>query len=233
MRVLKYLPNTFTSLNLVAGCIGLLSVSNGDMQQGAIFILLGAVFDYLDGFVARLLGISSDLGKQLDSLADLVTFGILPAFLMYSMLEDQGLSHLPYLSLLIVISSAFRLGRFNIDDSQHLVFRGLPTPADAFLIAGIVFAKGADWSIFSFLFDNLPGLVVLVLAVSYLLNAPLSFLSFKVSGYQFKGNEYPIIVIIVSLLFIFIFGLKGILPATLFYIVLSLVRNMLLKWTRS
>jgi CDP-diacylglycerol--serine O-phosphatidyltransferase len=226
MQIHKYIPNTFTALNLIAGCIGLIAVYEGNLFQGAMFILIGAAFDFLDGFSARLLNTISDIGKQLDSLADMVTFGLLPAFLMYFLLEDHEIRYISLISLLIAISSAFRLAKFNVDPSQGVLFKGLPTPADAFLIAGLVFAKEADWEIFSFIYGNITGLIFITMIVSILLNAPLSFLSFKITQFKFKGNEYIFILMTASVICIFFFGFQGILPATLFYVLLSLLQNI-------
>jgi len=229
MSLIKLIPNTFTSLNLIAGCFGLLAVYQGNLYQGALFILIGAFFDFFDGFSAKILNASSEIGKQLDSLSDLVTFGVLPAFLMYFLLEQHDIQYLPLISLFIVVSSAFRLAKFNIDESQEVHFKGLPTPATAFIIAGLVFVKEADWNIFSFIYNNPIGLIILTIVLSILLNAPLSFLSFKIKKYQFKGNEYIILLILVSIVCLFFFGLQGILPAAIFYVLLSLLHNILIK----
>ena len=231
MQILKYIPNTFTALNLVSGCLGLLAIYEGDLFLGAMFILIGAVFDFFDGFTARILGAMSEIGKQLDSLADLATFGMIPAFLMYFVLEEKGLQYISLISLLLVISSAFRLARFNIDESQKMYFKGLPTPANAFLVAGIVFAREADWKAFSFIYDSIPALILFIIVLSFLLNAPLSFLSFKIRTFGFRGNEYILVLVIVSLLCVFLYGLKGIFPATVFYVFFSLVRNLFMKST--
>jgi len=231
MQILKYMPNTFTALNLTSGCLGLLSIYEGDLFLGAMFILIGAVFDFLDGFTARILETTSEIGKQLDSLADLATFGMVLAFMMYYVLEEQGLHYISLVSLLLVVSSAFRLARFNIDESQKMYFKGLPTPANAFLVAGIIFAREADWKIFSFIYDSIPSLIIFIIVLSFLLNAPFSFLSFKIKTFSFRGNEYILMSVIVSLMCVFLFGLKGIFPATVFYMFFSLLRNLFMKGT--
>ena len=229
MTTLKYIPDTFTLLNLVSGCLGLLFIYEGDLFLGAMFIGIGAIFDYLDGFTARLLNSTSEIGKQLDSLADLVTFGIVPAFLLYFILEEKGLQYISMLSLLVVLSSALRLAKFNVDESQGVFFKGLPTPASAFLIAGLVFTREADWEIFSFIYDSIPGLIVCIIVISFLLNAPFTFLSFKIRSFNIRGNEYQFLLIIISLICLFLFGLKGIFPATLVYVFLSLLYNLFKK----
>ncbi len=229
MNLIKYIPNTFTILNLLSGCMGLISLYEGNLVHGAIFILIGAVFDFLDGFSARILNAMSRLGKELDSLADLITFGVLPAFLLYQMILVHGTPYISLISLLVVIGSAFRLARFNIDESQKEIFKGMPTPANAFLIAGLVFCWDADWELFSIIYGNLWGLVVFTIICSFLLNVPLKFMSFKIKEFVIGGNEFSILLALVSILLLIIFNFKGIFPATLFYVLLSLVQNTFIR----
>lgn len=229
MNLIKYIPNTFTTLNLLSGCMGLIALYEGNLVQGAMFILIGSVFDFLDGFSARILKAISKIGKELDSLADLITFGILPAFLLYHIIQEQGIPYLSMISLLVVIGSAFRLAKFNIDDNQKEIFKGMPTPANAFLIAGLVFAWDAKWEVFSIIYGTVNGLVIFTILCAFLLNAPLKFMSFKIKEFAVKGNELSLILILVSLVFLIIFNLKGILPATLFYVLLSLGQNIFSK----
>lgn len=229
MNLIKYIPNTFTILNLLSGCMGLVSIYEGNLTQGAAFILIGAVFDFLDGFSARVLNAMSPIGKELDSLADLITFGVLPAFLLYQMILEHGIPYISLLSLLVVIGSAFRLARFNIDESQKEVFKGMPTPANAFLIAGLVFCWDADWEIFSIIYGNLWGLVFFTLICSLFLNVPLRFMSFKIKEFAIRGNELSILLALVSFVCLILFNLKGIFPATLFYVLLSLMHNIFIR----
>jgi CDP-diacylglycerol--serine O-phosphatidyltransferase len=226
MNLIKYIPNTFTILNLLSGCMGLLSLYEGNLARGAVFILIGAAFDFLDGFSARILNAMSQIGKELDSLADLITFGVLPAFLLYQMIQEHSIPYVSLLSLLVIIGSAFRLARFNIDESQKEVFKGMPTPANAFLIAGLVFCRDAEWGIFSIIYGNLWGLVFFTLICSILLNLPLKFMSFKIKALAIRGNELSILLAIVSVILLILFNLKGIFPATLFYVILSLLQNL-------
>ncbi len=229
MNLIKYIPNTFTILNLLSGCMGLISLYEGNLAQGAVFILIGAVFDFLDGFSARILNAMSRIGKELDSLADLITFGVLPSFILYLMIQEQGIPYISLLSLLVVIGSAFRLARFNIDESQKEVFKGMPTPANAFLIAGLVFCWDAEWEIFSIIYGNLWGLVFFTLICSLLLNVPLRFMSFKIKEFAIRGNELSILLALVSVVLLILFNLKGIFPATVFYVLLSLVQNIFVR----
>ncbi len=229
MNLIKYIPNTFTVLNLLSGCMGLISIYEGNLAHGAIFILIGAVFDFLDGFSARVLDAMSRVGKELDSLADLITFGVLPAFLLYHLIQEYGIPYVSLVSLLIVIGSAFRLARFNIDESQKEVFKGMPTPANAFLIAGLVFCWEAEWEVFSIVYGNLWGLVSFTIICSLLLNVPFRFMSFKIKQFAIGGNELSLLLAIVSVLLLIIFNLKGLFPATLFYVLLSLAQNIFIR----
>jgi CDP-diacylglycerol--serine O-phosphatidyltransferase len=209
--------------------MGLISLYEGNLSQGAVFILIGAVFDFLDGFSARVLNAMSRIGKELDSLADLITFGVLPSFILYLMIQEKGIPYISLLSLLVVIGSAFRLARFNIDESQKEVFKGMPTPANAFLIAGLVFCWDAEWEIFSIIYENLWGLVFFTLICSLLLNVPLKFMSFKIKEFAIRGNELSILLALVSVVLLILFNLKGIFPATVFYLLLSLVQNIFVR----
>ena len=229
MNLIKYIPNTFTVLNLLSGCMGLISLYEGNLAHGAIFILIGAVFDFLDGFSARVLKAMSRIGKELDSLADLITFGVLPAYLLYHLIQEYGVPYFALVSLFVVIGSAFRLARFNIDESQKEIFKGMPTPANAFLIAGLVFCRDAEWEIFSFIYGDLWGLVFFTIICSLLLNLPLRFMSFKIKEFSVRGNELSIILALVSIVLLIMFNLKGIFPATLFYVLLSMVQNVTLR----
>ena len=136
----KHIPNALTSANLLCGMIGIVYVLGGEINFGAYFIFLAALFDFLDGFVARMLKVSSDIGKQLDSLADLVTFGVLPSFILFKMVESNTeIWILPFLVLIVAVFSAVRLAKFNIDERQSDRFIGVPTPANALLISTLPF----------------------------------------------------------------------------------------------
>ena len=140
MKIYKHIPNTITMLNLVSGCIGISIALTGRLYEASYFIGIAALFDFLDGFTARLLNVRSEIGKQLDSLADVVSFGLLPGMIIFMMmmnsanLPDSGFLNqnpLPFLAFLIPVFSALRLAKFNLDTRQSNSFLGLPTPATA------------------------------------------------------------------------------------------------------
>ena len=142
MKALWFLPNALTFLNLFFGCVGIVFGINGDLETLSVFILLGALCDFFDGFFARLLNIEGSIGTQLDSFADLITFGMSPAIVIFNLLEKSNYvtsnisnisTYIPFLSFLIIISSSYRLAKFNLQHNSSF-FRGLPTPANAILI---------------------------------------------------------------------------------------------------
>lgn len=228
MKIKNSIPNLFTSLNLLSGSYGLLALFEGDLYLAALMIFVGSIFDFFDGLLARVLNAGSEIGKQLDSLADMVTFGLLPAFLIFYLFVDIGQPEVAYLAFLLAVASAFRLAKFNIDENQKSDFVGLPTPASAYFIAGLVFVKDADWQIFSILYSNTYGLIFLVIVLSYLQNSPYTFISLKLNKWQLKGNLLRFILVIASIALIGIFQLPGVFLIMLFYLLLSLAYNTLI-----
>lgn len=176
--MIKHLPNFITCLNLVAGSAGVYYTLIIDEQKAIYFVLLGAFFDVFDGLVARLLKVSSEIGKQLDSLADLITFGLLPSFYLLKLLEPQ--TPLFWIAILIAVFSALRLAKFNIDESQSDSFKGLPTPANAIMITSLVFVP-FDLGTYALISITVLSCVLLVS------NLPLLALKFKSFGWS--GNE--------------------------------------------
>jgi CDP-diacylglycerol--serine O-phosphatidyltransferase len=138
MNIKAFFPNLLTGANLFTGLAGIVMAFTGDYTNSIFFIILAGLFDFLDGFVARLLKVSGDFGKELDSLADVISFGALPSVYMFLFLQNQYQNqYIPYLSLMIGVFSALRLAKFNLDDQQSDKFIGLPTPANAIFICTI------------------------------------------------------------------------------------------------
>jgi CDP-diacylglycerol--serine O-phosphatidyltransferase len=217
--VKRHVPNILTLLNVLSGSIAVLLAVGNQWEVMAVFVGLGMVFDFLDGFVARALNAQGPLGKQLDSLADMITFGLVPGIVMYQLLrmslgtaapavgENMNwgnlLNILPYVGFVITLSSAYRLAHFNIDDKQSSSFIGLPTPANALLIVSlplILLFNGND--AMNDLILNPWFLVVLTILSSVLLNAPIPLFSLKFKTWNFKDNALRYIFILVSLVFI-------------------------------
>ncbi len=208
----KNIPNLITSLNLASGAVGIYFVLALAELNAIYFVLAGALFDLLDGLVARLLKVSSELGKQLDSLADMVTFGLLPSFYILMVLKEQ--SPLYWIAVLISIFSAIRLARFNIDETQSDSFRGLPTPANAIMLTSLVFVP------FQLSANAIIGITILscLLLVSNLRLIALKFTSFGWTGNEFR---WGLIVGIVLLTFVFKWTVVPLLIP--FYLLVSLV----------
>lgn len=225
MKIKSTIPNGFTLLNLLSGVIGIIWVLQGDIFSGAYFILISAVFDFFDGFAARILKVSSEIGKQLDSLADLVSFGVLPGFILFKMAEVQsGWEWLPYFTLIVPLLSAYRLAKFNLDTRQSDQFIGLPTPANALFVCTLPYLAISVPQIEVWL--NLPLVIVIVawiMAILLVLEIPLIALKFK--NFSFKPNVFRYTLLGIGVLLISLFGLAGIPWVILAYIGLSLIEN--------
>lgn len=223
MKILRHVPNVLTSANLICGCLGIMSVFNYPVEP-AYFIWAACVFDFLDGFVARMLKVSSPIGKQLDSLADMVTFGVLPAMAMFQWIDTSAeAGWMPYLALFIAVFSALRLAKFNIDESQTDSFIGLPTPANALFLSALVFLPE---SLRQLIFTE-AGLLTITLVFSFLLVAPIALFALKFKNFKWKGNEVRLTFILLSIFLLLIFK-TGALPfIILSYIIISLAHNAL------
>ena len=233
------LANLFTLGNLFSGSIGVIHLVRGDYQTTAICILVSLILDFFDGFVARALKSDSNLGAQLDSLADMVTFGVIPGIAVYLALEpygnDLGGLYLPfdlkYFGLLITVFSCLRLAIFNIDDEQKYYFKGLNTPSNTILIFGIYafFQKGLDFFPNQFggvkLIFNFGPVFWTVLAIvsAWLLVSPIKMIAMKFKSMSVKDNLPKIILLIGAIILLFIFGQFGIPLIILYYILVSLI----------
>ena len=212
----KHIPNFITSLNLFSGCIAVYLAFQGNFQGAFIAILASAVFDFFDGFAARLLKAYSPMGKELDSLADVVSFGVAPGAIVFSMFYQANINEwLPYLGFIISVFSALRLAKFNIDERQTSSFIGLPTPANAIFWAGLVFSY-AD-----FLVSNVWLIIVLTLVFSYLLVAEIPMFALKFNNYSFKNNKIQYFFLFVTVILLTIFQLNAFAPIIGWYILLS------------
>ena len=214
----KHIPNAITCLNLFSGCVGVWFAFNGNYQGVALAVIFSAIFDFLDGMSARLLKAYSPMGKELDSLADVVSFGLLPGATVFNMLSVDYIHSYAYLGFLLTIFSALRLAKFNIDERQTSSFIGLPTPANAIFWAGIALAF-SSWFIAHPLV--LLGLTVLF---SYLLVAEIPMFSLKFKNLNWKENKLQFVFLGGCLLLIVFLLQKAIAPLILWYIVLSVVQ---------
>ncbi|MEX0882135.1 MAG: CDP-diacylglycerol--serine O-phosphatidyltransferase, partial [Cyclobacteriaceae bacterium] len=198
MKIKKHIPNALTCLNLLAGMIGIYYVIENGALYGAYFIFAAALFDFLDGFAARLLRVQSAIGKELDSLADLVTFGVLPAFILFLIIQNTtALWFLPYFAFIIGIQSALRLANFNIDEKQEDQFIGLPTPANALFISTLPFL-GNRFVWFQDLLENPYYILAITFLFAYLLTAPLPLLALKFNNFKWSDNKWRYLTLLFS-----------------------------------
>ena len=234
MKLLSFLPNTFTFLNLFFGCIAVVYGLNGDLNTLALFVLLGMFCDFFDGFFARLLNVKSKLGVQLDSFSDLITFGLSSSVVMFILLKNSSFINqsnpdsyfqiLPYFSFLITVASSYRLAKFNLDHNDSH-FKGLPTPANALFIVFLPFLFENKFLIsYSNILDNAYFLLLITILFSYLLVCNLKMFSFKFKKLSFKENKLRFLFSILSMLLIVFFNM-GALPIIItLYIFISFLR---------
>ena len=226
----KHIPNTITCCNLISGCIAVTFALFGNLPMALAWIIMGAVFDFFDGMTARLLHVSSPIGKELDSLADDVTFGVAPSAMIFyelSVMDYPSLLEplrpiLPYTAFIMAAFSALRLAKFNLDERQAMGFIGLPTPANA-LFWGALIVGANPW-----IENNLTGIVMIVgvLISSWLLVSEIPMFALKFKHWGWKGNEVKYLFIISSAIIILLFKVTGIAVVIAWYVLLSaLVRN--------
>jgi CDP-diacylglycerol--serine O-phosphatidyltransferase len=223
----KHIPNAITSLNLLAGMMGIYFVLSGKIEYGAYFIFLAAIFDFLDGFVARILKVNSEIGKQLDSLADLVTFGVLPSFVIFQWVKElTNDASLPFVALIIGIFSALRLAKFNVDPRQHNRFIGVPTPANALLISTLPFFV-IKFPATENVIANPYTLIAIAAAMSYLLVAELPLIALKFKNFKLQPNLFRYFILSISIVCIITLGLAGIPIIIISYIALSVLERVI------
>ena len=221
----KHIPNTLTCLNLISGCIATYWAFQGRFGLALLFIVIGAVFDFFDGMVARLLHVSSPIGKELDSLADDITFGFAPSAIVFSYLQPEN-ELLPFLVFIMAAFSALRLAKFNLDERQALGFIGLPTPANALFWGALIVGAG-DWmKTAPFIGSNL-SLVILagVLISCWLLIAEIPMFALKFKTWGWKGNEVKYVFLITCVPLLILLGISGLAVIIAWYVLLSIVNN--------
>lgn len=240
MSVKKYIPNALTLLNLFSGLLALVSVFNGYFDHAFYFVCLGIFFDFWDGFAARKLNVSSELGLQLDSLADMVTSGVVPGLMIFKlfeyiqmndadyMLTDETyyMGFVPYLGFLITVASCYRLAKFNIDDRQTENFIGLPTPANTLFIMSIPMIQYADqYEWLTNLLYNPYVLLGITILSAYLLNAEIKLFSLKMKEINWAKSKVQLSFLVYSVVLLLFFGVLAI-PLIIFsYILISIFLN--------
>ncbi len=235
MSVKRHVPNFITLLNLLSGCIALVFAFEENFVLAFYFVALGIFFDFFDGFFARIFKVAGPLGVQLDSLADMVTSGVVPGVVMYKMLLNTVPGHdlhpfVPYIGFLITLGSCYRLAKFNIDTRQSDSFIGLPTPANALLILSLplVLANTDSLTMLELLVNPYVLLAVTIFS-AFILNAELPLFSLKVKKFTLKENLLQIIFLALSLVLLVFFDYLGVTLTILMYVVLSAIANSFRK----
>ena len=232
---MKHLPNILTLLNLLCGSIAVVFVTNNHFVTASIFVFLGIFFDFFDGFAARKLHVQSELGLQLDSLADMITSGLVPGLIVYKLLEMASLSWgsvavIPFIGFSITLASAYRLAKFNIDDEQQTYFKGLPTPANALLIVSLpLILEYQNNDAINALILNQWFLIILTAISCYLLNSNIKLFALKFKAYSFGANATRYIFIILCIVLLIVLKFVAIPIIILLYIIMSVLDNWATK----
>ncbi len=229
MVLKQHIPNALTCGNLVSGCLSILFVASGMPVKAAIMVFVAGLFDFLDGFSARLLHAHSPIGADLDSLSDVVSFGVAPGFIMYWLMSRAsdlpnfsvfGYNLLPCLAFLLPVFSAIRLAKFNIDNTQKTLFRGIPAPGMAIFVASLPLAL----SQVGHLTDGSLGYwacLGITLIFSFMMVSRLRFFSFKMKSAKWKGNEVRWIFLLIALVSFVIFRFLALPFVMMVYVLLS------------
>ncbi|MEO5600578.1 MAG: CDP-diacylglycerol--serine O-phosphatidyltransferase [Cyclobacteriaceae bacterium] len=218
----KHLPNFLTSCNLICGCLGIVFVLEGRGVPAAYLVWLACVFDFFDGFAARMLKVHSPVGKELDSLADVISFGVLPALVMYKMIGASSSSAiLPYAGFMIAVFSALRLAIFNVDETQSDSFKGLNTPANTLFITSLPLLSD---HVGTWLYQPVV-LVAITFIFSVLLVSRIEIFALKFKNFSWQENKLRFTFLLLSVLLLVSLQILAIPIIIILYIVLSLIDN--------
>jgi CDP-diacylglycerol---serine O-phosphatidyltransferase len=242
MNIKKHIPNFLTLLNLFCGCIAIVFVSVRQFEYAFFFVCLGIFFDFFDGFLARKFGVSGPLGVQLDSLADMVTSGVVPGFVMYKMLpsikdinenssittcfpmfNEMPFAILPYFGFIITLGACYRLANFNIDTRQSDSFIGLPTPANTLFITSLPLLSSTNF--INSLVHNQWVLIAITILSAYIMNAEIPLFSLKIKNFSFEKYKLQIGFLAASVIMILVFQFSAVPLIILTYVLLSVLNN--------
>ena len=251
MSIKKHIPNIVTLLNVFCGSVAAIFAANSNFVMAAIFVFAGIFFDFFDGLIARKLNVQTELGIQLDSLADMITSGLVPGIIMFKLISltvnatdafineewnsffnFSGIkaSMLPFVAILIPMASAYRLGRFNIDEDQQTFFIGLPTPANTLLIVSLpLILEFQNNEIMNYIILNKRFLIALTLFSAILLNANIKLFALKFKDWSFKGNSIRYIFLLLSFVTLIVLKFAAIPLIVVLYIFMSLLNNLAIK----
>ncbi|MFY8069955.1 MAG: CDP-alcohol phosphatidyltransferase family protein [Flavobacterium sp.] len=244
MQIKKHIPNTITLFNLASGLLAIIAIFKGYYDEAFLFVCLGIFFDFWDGFFARKFNVSGELGLQLDSLADVVTSGVVPGLMIFKLLQDiqeddtsiyylteeyYYMGFVPYLGFIVTLASAYRLAKFNIDTRQTDSFIGLPTPANALFIMSIPmiqFDGTHEWLV-NALFNPFV-LLIISLVSAYMLNAEIPLFSLKIKDFSWDKNKLQVFFLTIAATLLLFLGFTALPIIILLYVVLSVVNNTFL-----
>jgi CDP-diacylglycerol--serine O-phosphatidyltransferase len=244
MQIKKHIPNAITLLNLASGLLAIIAIFKGYYDEAFLFVCLGIFFDFWDGFFARKFKVSGELGLQLDSLADVVTSGVVPGLMIFKLLLDiqedstsvyylteeyYYMGFVPYLGFIITLASAYRLAKFNIDTRQTDSFIGLPTPANALFIMSIPmiqFDGTHEWLV-NALFNPFV-LLIISLVSAFMLNAEIPLFSLKIKDFSWDKNKLQVFFLTIAATLLLFLGFTALPIIILLYVVLSVVNNTFL-----
>ncbi|HNQ66765.1 MAG TPA: CDP-diacylglycerol--serine O-phosphatidyltransferase [Bacteroidales bacterium] len=231
MKIIKSLPSVISSLNLTSGAAATIFAFQGDIDTAIYLIIFAAICDFFDGFAARLLNAVSEFGKQIDSLADLISFGFAPTALIYNHIISNHIlpKHFAFASLIIVVFSALRLAKFNIDTEQKTEFRGLPTPASAIFIISICCPFVFGLVNLTEAFHNPVFISSTITILPLLMISRIKLFSLKIHGFDLKNYFWQVILLISTIIFLIIFGISGLAFSIILYLALSILRQFLSK----
>lgn len=232
--MIKHIPNAITCCNLLSGCISIVLLCNGYVTAAGIMIFVAAIFDFFDGFAARLLKAYSAIGAELDSLSDVVSFGVAPSFIIYHYLQSTPVSVsissfnvIPFAAFLLAVFAELRLAKFNVDDRQTTSFIGLPTPAMGLFVASLPFTlQNENLAFMGGLMTNLYFLLSVVAIFSYLMVSEIPFFSLKIKNLRFKENIHIYVLAAFAVISFIILGFAAIPFVMLFYIIEAMCLNL-------
>lgn len=247
MTIKNHIPNIITLLNVFCGSVAAIFAANSNFVMAAIFVFSGIFFDFFDGLIARKLNVQSELGIQLDSLADMITSGLVPGIIMFKLMSlsinDSDMfinewstnmiwigfksSPLVFLAILIPMASAYRLGRFNLDEDQQTYFIGLPTPANTLLIVSLpLILEFQNNDIMNAIILNKWFLIVLTLLSAYLLNSNIKLFALKFKNWSFKDNSIRYVFLLLSVVTLIVLKFAAIPLIVIIYLLMSLLNNI-------
>jgi CDP-diacylglycerol--serine O-phosphatidyltransferase len=235
MNIKKHIPNLITLINLFCGCIAVVYISEANYLMAFYMVCLGIFFDFFDGFFARIFKVSSPLGLQLDSLADMVTSGVAPGYVMYTLFSNSAHElgtnpFIPFLGFIITLGSCYRLANFNIDTRQTDSFIGLPTPANSLFILSLpLVIEFSDSLMVLEILTNQWVLLLITLFSAYILNAEIPLFSLKVKKFNLKDNALQMSFLLISFVLLILLQYMAIPVIIIFYVLLSVVNNVFFK----